>query len=172
MKKFIIAILSLAILSLGAVFALAQKDESSTDKQWGKRGHHRAGKMHRRGGGMMLRGLDLSDEQKAQVKQIRESSKASTAPLREAAKANRQKMMDATANGSFDEATVTAIANEGAAIKAQLTVQRLKIKTQTFAILTDEQKAKAAEMSSKMKERRTERESKREARKAERNSDS
>ena len=116
---------------------------------------------------MMFRGLDLTDEQKAKMKQIREGSRAAVQPLREAMKANRQKLAEATANGTFDEASVTAIANEGAAIQAQLTVHRAKIGAQMYSILTDEQKAKAAEMKAKRKQRFEERRNKREANKAE-----
>jgi protein CpxP len=160
MKKFIVAIIAVAIVSVGAMLAIAQTTDSGTDKKWGKRG----GKMHR--GGMMFRGLDLTEDQKAQMKSIREASKGATAPLREAMKANRQKLTQATANGAFDETQVTAIANEGAAIKAQMTVQREKVKSQMFAILTTEQKAKSAEMKAAMKQRFQERKGKREAKKA------
>jgi protein CpxP len=163
MKKFIIAIIAVAVLSIGAMLAFAQTTDGGTDKKWGKRGGG-----HNRGGGMMFRGLDLTEDQKAQMKSIREASKATTAPLREAMKANRQKLAEATANGAFDEAQVTAIANEGASITAQMTVQRTKVKSQMFAILTDEQKAKAAEMKATMKQRFQERRNKREAKKAER----
>ncbi len=178
MKKTIFAFLAVAILSMGAIFAIAQTTgtDDSGDKRWGKRGGGKMGKMHRggrdggkggMGGGMMFRGLDLTDEQKAQMKQIREASKAAVTPLHEAMKANRQKMAEATANGAFDEGTVTAIANEGAGIHAQMTVQREKVKAQMFAVLTDEQKTKAAEMRSNMKQRFQERMNKRAAKQAE-----
>lgn len=162
MKKIIVAIIAVAIVSVGAMLAIAQTTNGGTDKKFGKRGGHH------RGGGMMFRRLDLTEDQKAQMKSIREASKTATAPLREAMKANRQKLTEATANGAFDEAQVTAIANEGAAIKAQMTVQREKVKSQIFAILTAEQKAKAAEMKATMKQRFQERRNKREAKKAER----
>lgn len=168
MKKIIVAIIAVAIVSIGAIFAIAQTNDGGTDKKMGKRGgHHRGSKMHRGGRGMMFRGLDLTDEQKDQMKSIREASKSATAPLREAMKANRQKLTEATANGAFDEAQVTAIANEGAAIKAQVTVQRERVKSLMFAILTAEQKAKAAEMKATMKQRFQERKGKHEAKKAE-----
>jgi protein CpxP len=169
MKKTIVAIIAVAIVSIGAILAIAQTTDGGTDKKWGKRGggQHRGGKMHRGVGGMMFRGLDLTDEQKSQMKSIREASKPATAPLREAMKANHQKLAEATANGAFDEAQVTAIANEGAAIRAQLIVQRTKVKSQMFAILTAEQKAKVAEMKATMKQRFQERRNKHEANKAE-----
>ena len=151
MKKITALILGIAIIAIGGIFVIAQTADSGegTEKRWGKRG---GGGMHRGmrggmgGGGMMFRGLDLTDEQKAQMKAIHEANKGSMQPLMEAMKANRQRMQEATANGNFDEAAVTAIANEHAALSAQMMVARERIKAQTFAILTDEQKVKAAEM--------------------------
>ena len=157
MKKITAALIAIAIVAVGAMFVLAQTaqtGESGTDKKWGKRGGmHRGmrGGMH--GGGMMLRGLDLTDEQKAQVKAIRETNKQSIAPLFEAMKANRQKLNEATANGNFDEGAVTAIAAEHGSIAAQMLVARERVKAQTFAILTDEQKTKLAAMKQNRKER-------------------
>ena len=147
MKKVTAAILACAILAIGVVFAFAQTGgDAGKGRGFGKRGGH-----HR--GGMMLRGLDLTDDQKAQMKAIREANRSKVQPIREALKANQAKLREATANGAFDEAAVSAIANEQAGLKAQLTVERARVMSQTFALLTDEQKAKAAEAREKMKER-------------------
>lgn len=146
MKKAIIAILVFAVLATGVMFAVAQRSGDGKKGGWGNRGGH-----HR--GGMMLRGLDLTDEQKAQVKQIMEASKEKSQSLRESLKANREKMNEATANGAFDEAQVTALATEKGNISAQMTVEHARSKSQIFALLTAEQKAKAVEMKSKMKDR-------------------
>lgn len=146
MKKITVAILAIVLVAMGAIFVFAQKaDGDNKGNRMGKRGHGR--------GGMMLRGLDLTEEQKTQFKSIRQASKAKTQTLRESLKANRQKMNEATANGAFDEATVTALATEKAGLSVQLTVERARVKSQMFALLTAEQKAKAAEMKTKMKER-------------------
>ncbi|MBC7900867.1 MAG: Spy/CpxP family protein refolding chaperone [Saprospiraceae bacterium] len=146
MKKITVAILAIILVAMGAIFVFAQKaDGDKPGKRMGKRGHHR--------GGMMLKGLDLTEEQKAQFKQIRQASKVKTQTLRESLKANRRKMNEATANGAFDEATVTALATEKAGLSVQMTVERARVKSQTFALLTAEQKVKAAEMKTKMKER-------------------
>ena len=69
-------------------------------------------------------------------------------------KANHQRMYEATANGNFDEAAVTVIANEQAAIMAKMTVERERVKSLTYALLTADQKAKAAEMKAKFAERK------------------
>ena len=146
MKKITIAIIAVIVLALGAIFVVAQKSDGKGGRGFGKRGGHGRG-------GMMMRGLDLTEEQKGQFKSIREASRSKVQPIREALKANRQKLHEMTKSGTFDEATVTALANEQAGLSAQLMVERARVQSQTFALLTDEQKAKAAEAREKMKER-------------------
>jgi Spy/CpxP family protein refolding chaperone len=55
-------------------------------------------------------------------------------------------MKAATANGAFDEAAVSQIAAEQGQLSAQLIVEKERVKSQIFAILTNEQKAKAVEL--------------------------
>jgi len=139
-KKVVVGIIAVAVVAVGALLIFSQR-------AGGRIGHGMGHGSDRVAG--MLRGLDLSDEQKAKVKEIFDASKERSEPIREAMKANREKLEQATANGAFDEAAVTALANEGAGLSAQATVERLRAKSQVFALLTDEQKAKAAEMGSK-----------------------
>lgn len=143
MKKIVIGVIAMAVLATAAIFVIGQKA--------GGRGNG----MGPGGGmpGMMLRGLDLTDAQKAQVKEITDASKARIDPIREAMKANHQKLDELTANGAFDEAQVSGVANEIGNTHARMIVERERVRSQIFAILTDEQKAKAAEMRTGMKER-------------------
>jgi Spy/CpxP family protein refolding chaperone len=142
-KKVVVGIIAVAVVAVGALLIFSQRHGGRME-----RGEHDRDRV-----AGMLRGLDLSDEQKAKVKEIFEASKQRTEPIREAMKANGEKLEQATANGAFDEAAVTALANEGAGLSAQATVERLRTKSQIFALLTDEQKAKAAEMGSKFEGR-------------------
>ena len=148
MKKAIIAILALAVLAAGVMFAVGQKGTEGRHGGFGfgRRGHHG-------GMGMMFRGLDLTDEQKAKLKELHTASRTNLQPTFEALKANRQKMNELTANGAFDETQVTALANEQATLSAKLIVERQRAKSQFFSLLTDEQKAKLAEIKAKRGER-------------------
>lgn len=147
MKKVIIAVLALALLAAGVIFAVGQT-ATKGDKSWGRRGGHQ------RGAGMAFRSLGLTEDQKAKLKELRAASRTNIKPVREAMKANREKMRTLTANGAFDEGQVTALANERAGLQAKLIVERQRMRSQLFAILTDEQKAKLAEMKAKAGERR------------------
>ena len=163
MKKITVAILSIILVAMGAMFIFAQNGGNAEGKQgFGKRGGHKRG-----GHGLFLRGLDLTDEQKAQVKTVTEASREKTKSLHEQLKASREQLDQATANGAFDEAQVTALAQAQAALHAQMIVEKERVKSQIFALLTDEQKAKASEMREKMKERFKNRLNKRQAEKTE-----
>ena len=147
MKKALIAILALAVLAAGVIFAVGQTT-SKGEKGWGRRGGHH------RGASMAFRAIGLTEDQKAKLKELRTASRTNIKPMREALKANREKMRTLTANGAFDEAQVTALANERAGLQAKLIVERQRTKSQFFAVLTDEQKAKLADMKAKAGERR------------------
>jgi protein CpxP len=151
MKKRTIAILAIAVLVVGAIFVVAQKP---VHKGFGDHGPG-FGRMH--GAGLMLRGLDLTDDQKAKVKTIMETTKTTVQPLMESLKENHKKMEDLTANGAFDETQVQALATEQGNLMAKLVVERERAKSQVFAILTDEQKAKAAQMKEEFKQKMQER---------------
>jgi protein CpxP len=156
MKKITVAILSIVLVAMGALFIFAQ----TTEKPEGKRGFGKKG--HKRGGhAMMFRGLDLTEEQKAQMKQIRQTSKEKIKPIREQMKANRQKLAELSAGGNFDRAQVQTIAAQQGSLSAQMIVERESIKSQIFQILTPEQKAKAAEIQAQRKQRMQERMQKR-----------
>ncbi|WP_225931544.1 Spy/CpxP family protein refolding chaperone [Leptolyngbya sp. 7M] len=109
---------------------------------------------------MIFRGLDLTEDQKAQIKAMSEGSKPTIQPLMEAMKQNRQKFMEARKAGA-DEATLAAIRAEAAPIREQMKAHREASMTQMMSILTDEQKTKLAAMKEKRQERMKERRGKR-----------
>jgi len=94
--------------------------------------------------GPLARDLNLSDEQKAQIKKITESSEASTKELRDQLRALHESEPDPL-SGTFDEAAVRAAAEARAKIEIELSVARAKMMSQIVAVLTTEQKAQLAE---------------------------
>lgn len=141
MKKIIIGALAAVVLTAGAIFIIGQKSFHG--------GHGRHGGMI----GMALRGLDLTDEQKTKVEEIRKASRTNVDPLLQQMHGNRKQIVELGTDGNFDQAKVEALAAEQGNITAKLIVEKEKAKAQIFAILTDEQKAKATEMRTKFKER-------------------
>lgn len=145
MKKVIFGVAAAALLVTGTIFVFAQKSRT----------HERGGIGHRGFGkaGMFLRGLDLTEEQKTKVKEIFEASKTNVEPLVDQTRSNRAKLRELGKDGTFDQAQVEAIAAEQSGAMAKLIVEKERTKAQVFAILTDEQKAKAAEMHLKFEEK-------------------
>src|SRR6185436_9923241 len=90
--------------------------------------------------GPLGRDLNLSDEQKAQIKKIQESFREADQALFSQMKTLRASEPNPMSD-SFDEATVRAAAEAKAKIQIELEVSRAKMMSQVAAVLTAEQKA-------------------------------
>lgn len=171
MKKLTVAILAISIVTLGAMFAFGQTEE---DKSIEKRRFSQRGKMHKRGGmrgNRLFRHLELTDAQKEQMKAIREASRETTKGLRDSLREGRKQLREMGTNGVFDQGAVELVAAQQAEIHKQLIIERQKVKSQMFALLTPEQKTKLEEMKANFAERRQQRMEKRKARFGENNAD-
>jgi periplasmic protein CpxP/Spy len=146
MKKATIAILAIAILGLGAIFIFAQKGDKKDGfgggKGFGERGFMRIAEK-----------LNLSDEQKTQVKTILDDSKTRVQPLMESLKTNHEQAENLGTDGNFNEEQVNQIAAAQAETTKQLFIEKEKTKAQIFAVLTTEQRVEAAKMKDQMKDR-------------------
>ncbi len=148
MKKTALVIATAASLTLGAAVVLAH-------------GHGTPG-MHPGGascGGMvmqritrMLHRLDLSDGQREKVHAILEAARPEFRAHMESLRAGRQKLWNLDP-GTFDEARVRELARARADEMVELMVLGQKVRSQVWAVLTPEQREKAAEMRGKMRER-------------------
>ncbi len=145
MKKAAIAILAIAILSLGAIFIFAQKGDKKDG--FGGRGFGERGFMR------MAEKLNLSDAQKAQIKTILDDSKTRFQPLMESLKTNHEQAENFGTDGVFNEEQVNQIATTQAETTKQLFIEKEKTKAQIFAVLTPEQRVEAAKMKDQMTER-------------------
>ncbi len=176
MKKLTVLLMSIVLVAVGAIFAFGQTTETPTEgKTFGKKGGNwkqgDRGRRGKRGGGhkgmgMGFRGIELTEAQKEQMKAIGQASREGSKSLRDQMKANRRQLQQATENGAFNEAQVQAIAQQQGVLRAQMIVEREKVKSQMFAILTTEQKAKVAEMKEQRNQKMQERMQKRAERQA------
>lgn len=138
MKKVIIGIIAAGLLVAGSIFTIAQISHRK-DRGAGH-GRHNGGEM-----GTALHGVDLTDEQKAGIAEIKAQSRTDAEPLRQQMRDGHAKLEGLTQAGSFDQASVETLASEQGKIIAALIVQRQKARAAVFSLLTDEQKAKAIE---------------------------
>lgn len=90
--------------------------------------------------------LDLTDDQKAQVKAIRESHQAEFKAVGEKMRGAREGMRALIEAETLDEAAVRAKSVEVAAAEADAAILNAKVRTQTLQVLTAEQLAKLKEL--------------------------
>lgn len=118
----------------------------------GPQGPHPPGRGFHRGPGgpdglleHLSRELNLTDEQKAQIKKIQESTEESIKALREQMRTLHEGQPDPVSAGTFDEAAVRAAAQARANIQVELEVAHARTMSQVLAVLTPEQKAQLSE---------------------------
>jgi protein CpxP len=165
MKKFanfkMLALVSLSSIVLVASVAFAQtatttqSDQNKARGEWrgrggrgeGRQGDHRGGF----GGGGMFAKLNLTDAQKASMKQIRESFGERTKSLREQLRAKRQGLRQANDGGTFTDALVTQNLSESAGLQAKLMGEEFNLRQEMLAVLTPEQKTQLDQMRQQFK---------------------
>ncbi|HMF57702.1 MAG TPA: Spy/CpxP family protein refolding chaperone [Pyrinomonadaceae bacterium] len=104
--------------------------------------------------GHLSRELNLTDDQKAQVKKLVDSFEESTKALHEQLRALHESEPDPMSGAAFDEAAVRKAAQERAQIQVEMEVAHARLASQIYSVLTAEQKAKLAEMHQQMEQRR------------------
>ena len=127
----------------------APKDEAAKGHCGEWKGHHRHfGRHHGHFGlwKMFGRKLNLTDAQRNQIKTIVSEERPKMKPLFQQLKAGREQLDALIKSGPFDEAKVRSIAKGQADILANMIVGRERMKSQIYAVLTPEQRAKAEKL--------------------------
>jgi protein CpxP len=154
-----LTIASLSAVALAAPIAMAQTTSTNQDTQqvsrgeghghgkgWadkeGRGGREGWGERGGRGGmrGMMLKGINLTDDQKAKMKQIGQSFRERTQSLHQELRAKRQELRQASEDGTFNEALATQKLQESASLQAKLMGEQFKMRQEMLSVLTPEQK--------------------------------
>ncbi|HYJ87495.1 MAG TPA: Spy/CpxP family protein refolding chaperone [Pyrinomonadaceae bacterium] len=172
MKKFsrfkMLALVSLSSIVLVASVAFAQTTVTTQDNkekargEWrgrGKRDGHRDGFRGGRGGfggGAMFRQLNLTEDQKTKMAQIRESFGERTKSLRQQLRAKHQELRQAESSGTFNEALATQKLSEEAVLKAKLMGEQHKLQQEMLTVLTSEQRTQMEQLRAQFKNKRGE----------------
>jgi len=108
-----------------------------------------------RGGmfGAGLRGIDLTDAQREQVRAIMVSHRDEQKAIGDRMQAARKALHESIAADAFDENAIRAKATEVGAVEADAAVLQAKIRGEVFGLLTPEQVKKAKELRSEMENR-------------------
>ena len=161
MKKLgkikVLTISALAAIALAGSIAIAQTVRSG---QQGKRDRGAWGEGREWGGhdhGGMFRGINLTDDQKTRLQQLRQSFEERTKPLREQLQAKRQELHAAGEGDTFNEALATQKLQEMAGLQAKLMGEEFKQRQEMLSILTPEQKTQFEQKRAEFKNKRDER---------------
>ena len=138
-KLLAIASLSAVVLVVGSI-AVAQTVKTARGDGQGRRAWHRRGMRGGFGGDRLFARLNLTDDQKAKMKQTRQSFMESNKPLFDQLKAKRQELRQANEGGTFNEALATQKLTEMAGLQAKLMGARIQLRQQMLSVLTPEQK--------------------------------
>ena len=147
-KLFAIASLSAVVLIFASI-AVAQSVKTH-------RGQRQRGARMERGfhGGGAFKQLNLTDDQKAKMKQIREGFMESNKPLLEQLRAKRQELRQSSEGGTFNEALATQKLTEMAGLQAKAMGARFALHQQMLSVLTTEQKAQLDQLKAQFKHNR------------------
>ncbi|HMF57298.1 MAG TPA: Spy/CpxP family protein refolding chaperone [Pyrinomonadaceae bacterium] len=162
-KKIIGGIALAGALALTGVVGFAQTGHGMQQGQDDRerhegRGGHEGGE--RRGGddfaGGPWRNLNLTDAQKAQMKQIADQFRQNTQSLRQQMHGRRGGDDHNFGNGTFDETAVRAAAQARANAQVEMEVARARMMYQMYNVLTAEQKTQLATERQQREQRRQE----------------
>jgi Spy/CpxP family protein refolding chaperone len=103
-----------------------------------------------------FRQLNLTEDQKAKMKQIRETFAQTNKPLMDQLRAKRQELRQANEGGTFNEALATQKLTEMASLEAKLMGERFKLHQESLSVLTAEQKAQLEQSKAQFKAKRGE----------------
>ena len=164
-------IASLSAIAIATPIALAQTTSTTQDNKqvtsgeragkhgrWakgeGRRDGKRRGHFGGRGQGMMLAGVNLTDDQKAKMKSIRESFRERTQSLHQQLRAKHQELRQASQGGTFNEALATQKLQESAGLQAKIMSEQFNMRQQMLGVLTAEQKTQLEQKRAEFKAKR------------------
>ena len=142
------------LLGAVGVIALVQsgaEQNNQTAPRATQRGHHGQRGFHK--AGRLMKQLNLTDEQQAQMKQIRQSFGERTATLRNDLRARRQELRQLN-QGTFNESLTAQKLADMSGLEARLMSERFKMHQEMLAALTPEQRTKLEQMREQFKARR------------------
>ena len=102
----------------------------------------------------MAEALDLTPEQREQIKAIQAAEREKVEPLRQQMQEGREQLRAVAEQQPFDEAAVRTLAAGQAEIRTEMIVSHARVRNQINALLTPEQREQAEKLGLFMKERR------------------
>jgi protein CpxP len=138
--RFLVAALAVVF---GAAIGKAQSTDAAAPQPTPTHAH--AWGMHGHMMGFPFRELNLSDEQRAQVKAVMQKEHATMKPLMQQVHGMQQQLKQYS-EGTYDEAKVQSLVAAQAQTLVQLKVEETRIHSEVYQLLTPEQQAKMKEI--------------------------
>jgi len=144
--RFRLLIAVMAVL-LGTAIAKAQTTDDATAPP-PMHGHGYAMRGHDHMMGFFAKALNLTDDQKAQMKTITQKEHPTMKPLMQQQHQIDQQLRQYV-EGTYDEAKVRALAAQKSQIEIELTVAHTRIHNEMYQLLTTDQRSQLKEMEAK-----------------------
>jgi Spy/CpxP family protein refolding chaperone len=125
-------------LSLAAVVAVSQ---TAAPGHWHRGGMSREPMLR-----MFARQLDLTAQQRTQIRQILAKEKPAVQPLMQQMEHTRYQIAQLALNGPLDESQVRPLASQQTQTMQDLIVQRARIESELIQVLTPDQKTKLSQL--------------------------
>lgn len=142
--RYRLLIAAMAVLMSGAI----AKSQTTADATPPPPMHGRGYGMEDHGMGFFAKALNLTDDQKAQMKTIMQKEHPTMKPLMQ-----QQHQIDVQlrqyVEGTFDPVKVQALAAQKAQVQAQLTVSETRVHNELYQLLTTDQRAQLKEIEAK-----------------------
>ena len=140
--------------------------DDTYERGFSHHGDFHGGPHGRHSPGKMLKKLDLTPEQQDAVHDVMEGSRPAMHEAYKAKRDNQRRLMDITPDDAAYSATVDEVAQANAELAARTTRLGAQTQASIWALLTDEQKARAVELRAEMEQRMLKHRAERKARRA------
>jgi Spy/CpxP family protein refolding chaperone len=140
--RFRLLIAALAVV-LGSALAKSQTADAPTPPPTRAHFHGYGMEGHRMG--FFAKELNLTDEQKTQMKAVMQKEHPAMKPLFQQSRQVDQQLRQYV-EGPYDEAKVRALATQKAQVEVELTVAQTRVHNEMFQLLTADQQAKLKEI--------------------------
>ena len=154
-------IAALTLAGAGTLVLAQDQPQQQQQRRRGPGGPGMVGPMRGPGGPMMgpeFRGLDLTDDQRAQLRKIREARQSEFKATGEKLRAARDGMRALIEAETINEGAIRAKAAEVAAAEAEVAILNARVRQESLQVLTSEQQQKLKEFreqrGGQMKQRR------------------
>jgi protein CpxP len=152
-KRILVAAGLVAALAGGTAALAVEQGPRGGQGMQGPRGMARGGP----GADLGLRGIELTDAQRAQVRAIRESHGTELTETARKLREARQAFAHAARGATVDEATIRSRSTELATAMADQALVHAKVRSEVHALLTAEQQQQLKDREARMEQRMQER---------------